>query len=97
MYYLVLTRIYVELTAKTRQLLAEAALEVGRASTGDPAAPSTNYSNWDHDNYHPNDADSDNDWETESNAGDQGAHSEVRAVGQDDPALSATRAQVIIW
>ncbi|KAG1849410.1 hypothetical protein F4604DRAFT_1687444 [Suillus subluteus] len=85
-----------ELTAKTRQLLAEAALEVGRASTGDPAVRFTDYGNWDDDNHLLNGADSDNDGETESNAGDQAPYSEVGAVGQDDPALSAMRAQVII-
>ncbi|KAG2346488.1 hypothetical protein BDR05DRAFT_997457 [Suillus weaverae] len=58
----------IELTAKTRQLLAEAALKVGRASTGYPAVPSTDYGNWDHDNHHLNGADSDDGGETESNA-----------------------------
>ncbi|KAG0697414.1 hypothetical protein DFH29DRAFT_150908 [Suillus ampliporus] len=64
MYHPVLTLIHVELTAKTQQLLAEAALEVGRASTGDPAAPSTDFGNWDYDHHHPNGADSDDDEET---------------------------------
>ncbi|KAG1884158.1 hypothetical protein F4604DRAFT_1920002 [Suillus subluteus] len=97
LYHSVLARMLAELTAKTRQLLAEAALEVGRASTGDPAVRFTDYGNWDDDNHLPNGADLDNDGETESNAGDQAPYSEVGAVGQDDPALSAMRAQVIIW
>ncbi|KAG2085334.1 uncharacterized protein F5147DRAFT_659545 [Suillus discolor] len=83
-------------TSKTRQLLAKAALEVHQATTGDPETQFADYGNWNHDNHLPNGAHADNEEETENNAGDQAPYSEVGAVGQDDTALSAMCAQVII-
>ncbi|KAG2129031.1 hypothetical protein DEU56DRAFT_903009 [Suillus clintonianus] len=80
-----------KLTAKTRQLLAEAALEAGRTSARD-SARSPEYENWDHANYDENGAEAD-DTDTQHNDGGEDDEGDVATVGQD--ALSATHAQVI--
>ncbi|KAG1726512.1 uncharacterized protein EDB91DRAFT_1254286 [Suillus paluster] len=82
-----------QLTAKTWQLLAEAALEAGRTSARD-SARSPEYENWDHANYDENGAEAD-DTDTQHNDGGEDDEGDVATVGQD--ALSATHAQVIFW
>ncbi|KAG1733412.1 uncharacterized protein EDB91DRAFT_1084465 [Suillus paluster] len=81
----------IQLTAKTRQLLAEAALEAGRTSARD-SARSPEYENWDHANYDENGAE-DDDIDTQHNDGSEDDEGDV--AKQD--ALSATHAQVIFW